>query len=295
MLGSRWPAAVTPARSHERELPDDEGFRLVSATAGTKGVKRPMPLEAWCCALRAHPLAGSMSEQVGNDDVIVDGRGVDNSTASAPRVPCAVTALGKERVVDHGGGSGCSVAAGGSCLRSVLPRIIPKPRAPIDGLSTLGREHSVGTRLREIHPARTRSLIITPFGLVASAPIVARKTLTTRATGTPNTPGFALLLEHATYRCFSGIALSSGVLCNGTKRCVIPSSPNHLATTLMTPIPKFKLITCLVCWVHSCLGTCGISSVIAGRPRMKMSVRRPTNIGVPWEMNPGSPLSICCL
>ena len=134
---------MTPARTHERELPEDEGFRLVSATAGIKGIKRLMPLEAWCCALHAHPLAGSMSEQIGNDDVIMGGRGVVNSTAAGPRVPCAVTFLGKERVDDHRGGSGCGAAAGGSCLRSVFPRIIPKPLSSHGGLSTLGREHSV--------------------------------------------------------------------------------------------------------------------------------------------------------
>ena len=83
-----------------------------------------------------------------------DGRSVIHSTASAPKVPCVVAFSTGESVTNHGGGTGYSVTAKGSCLRSATPRIISKPRAPQDNLSALGRENSVlrysveGNRLR---------------------------------------------------------------------------------------------------------------------------------------------------
>ena len=108
-----------------------------------------MLVNTWCCALHAHPLAEGVL-----DHEEEDGRSVIHSTASAPKVPCVVAFSTGESVTNHGGGTGYSETAKGSCLRSAAPRIISKPRAPHDNLSALGRENSVlrysveGNRLR---------------------------------------------------------------------------------------------------------------------------------------------------
>ena len=102
-----------------------------------------MLVNTWCCALRAHPLAEGSSDNEGKNVEDEDGRSVFNSTASAPRVPCVVASSNGKRVVNHGGGTGYSATAIGSCLRSVVPRIIHKPWALHDNQSALGRENSV--------------------------------------------------------------------------------------------------------------------------------------------------------
>ena len=130
---------------------DDDGFRLVSATASIKVKGRLMPVPTWCCALRAHPLAGSSLEEepnVNDASSLLEanasiGDSLSRHTPVAPRIPCVVVVSSSTKDTPRGAGNGTRKTTRGSCLRTAVPRVIPGPRTQREGQSALGRDHSV--------------------------------------------------------------------------------------------------------------------------------------------------------
>jgi hypothetical protein len=134
--GARAPGyQVTPGRQHKREPLDDDGLRLVGATASIKVVSRQMPTSSLTGPLHFYPSGSDLSsgEREKDEDEIV-GTGSTNVPSAVVVAP--IVSEHKETGRDLGGkgtGNGrrngpCNHFLDGKCQRGVKWVQVLSPR-----------------------------------------------------------------------------------------------------------------------------------------------------------------------